>query len=139
VRSEEIPGPVYKEHIAETSALEYYDLRIEVENGQEELLKHNLASAEQYDKRVKYYSFGLQNDVFLVNGADTLPCVMTHFERAFDIAPYATFQLAFPKQKDSTSDKIIIVHDKIFEKGILKFLFHEKDIEHLPKLKLHDS
>jgi hypothetical protein len=134
-RKNEIQALAYQEKLADLGDLEYYDLKIELKNGQEELLKHNLASPQQYTKRVEYYSFEMQKDIVLMNGSDSIPCAMLHFERAYDISPYATFLLAFPKQKSTNENRTIIFRDRVFEKGTLKFQFNKKDLNLIPKLK----
>lgn len=134
-RSNEISTKTYNQKLPDYSDLYYFDLKIEIEGGQGELLKQDASGSEDYDKRVKYYSFGLLHDITMVQNGDTIPCAMTHFERAFDITPYACFQIAFPKQKSKEGDLTIIFIDKIFGKGILKFFFNKDILSHLPKLK----
>ncbi|MFI5136686.1 MAG: hypothetical protein ACHQIM_02585 [Sphingobacteriales bacterium] len=135
-RSDIISGDTYKEKLSGYSDLNYFDLKIESEGGQGELLKQNLNDGAEYDTRVKYFSFGIQKDIQMVLGGDTIPCAMAHFERAFDATPYLSIQIAFPKQKETTSDEVIIFHDRIFGKGILKFVFDKNILSHLPKLKI---
>jgi hypothetical protein len=134
-RSEKISTALCAKKLDEMSELEYYDLKIELKDGQEEILKHDLSSSSQYGKRVEYCSFQMQKDIVMLNGSDSIQCAMLHFERAFDIAPYATFLLAFPKQKGKDENRTIILHDKLFGKGILKFQFKGRELNNLPKLK----
>ena len=133
-RKDDIKTETVKNKTAELGDMNYYDLKISLENGQGELLKHKLASSAEYNERVKYFAFDMQKDVIMIQGNDTVSCAMFHFERVFDTAPQAVFLLAFPKQ-NNTEEKTIVFHDKIFGKGIIKFNYREKDILRLPKLK----
>src|SRR5438105_2151917 len=72
------------------SEMTYFNLKIELTNGQGEILKYNLASPQQYDSRIKYISFGMQNDIFIVQNSDTLRPGLYQFERIFEVAPIAT-------------------------------------------------
>ena len=98
------------------------------------LLKYDLHSRKEYEDRVNYFAFGMQNDIRLVQGGDTLPCQLFHFERVYDVAPYATFLLAFPLGKDYSSDKTLVLFDHGFNKGILKFFFDGRDIKNVPQV-----
>jgi len=124
-----------KEKLKELEGLDYYDLRIELTSAQGELLKYNVESAQEYGQRVNYFAFDMQRDIKLIEGKDTLDCKLFHFERAYDVAPYATFLLGFPKSKSSTAEKTFFYQDKVFEKGIIKFTFSPNDLAQIPKLK----
>ena len=117
--------------------MQYYDLKIELKDGQGEFLKYKLASSnEDYEKRVKYCAFDMQKDIKLLAGNDSMPCTLFHFERAYDLAPYGIFLLGFPLSKiGSDKEAAIVIQDKLFNKGILKFTFSESELKNLPKLK----
>jgi hypothetical protein len=106
------------------SEFQLFDVRIEVGNFQKEFIKYDLESIPQYEERVKYCSFEMQNDIVLIDGKDTLPCVIFHFERTFDIVPFGHFLLGF-KNNPSKDIKIktIIFNDRLFNNGFLKFSF----------------
>lgn len=78
-----------------------------------------------YDDAVKYMSFGLDKDFFVVTSTrDTIRCSGVSFERNFKIAPYQKVLLFF--SGIDPNDKIQLVYqDFLFRKGILKFKFKE--------------
>jgi len=131
-KKNEISDSLAKRRSAELSGMQYMNLKIEVPQG--ELLKYGLTKNAQYEDRVNYFSFGMQKDIQLVEAGDTLPCLLFHYERVYDIAPYGVFLLAFPKGKDAEGDKTLIFSDNEFNKGIIKFHFEGKDIKKLPQL-----
>lgn len=109
--------------------LQYFDLRIRVEDFNQEFMKYDLSDAGQYKDRVNYCAFNMQNDLKLVEGKDTLRCVLFHFERTFNTVPYGHFLLAFEKGSIKTNTiKTLIFRDGLFNNGILKFSFQPKKI-----------
>jgi len=134
-RAEEIQDSVAKKKLSEMEGMQYFDLKFLLNESQGELLKYKLNSAQEYENRVKYFSFNMQNDIKLVEGQDTIPCSLFHFERAYDVAPFATFLLGFNASKNNSKDKTLIVYDRTFNKGTIKFTFKQNDLQNLPKLK----
>jgi hypothetical protein len=124
----------------ELGDMEYYDITIALTKGQGELLKYNLTSASQYDERVKYFAFGMQHDINLVEDGDTIPCGLYHFERIYDVAPYSKFLLGFMKGKHSNpKERTLTFYDKVFNKGLIKFTYTDEDFNNIPKLKTNDE
>jgi hypothetical protein len=134
LRTAEINDSSWKEAISHYTDLDYFKLTIEKENVQGELLKDGIRSPAEYEDRLKYYSFGFQNDIQMVSANDTLACSMCHFERSFDISPTTNFLIAFPKSAESNSDKTIIINDRVFGTGRIKFTFSSKELTNYPKV-----
>ncbi|MGQ0829856.1 MAG: hypothetical protein ACT4ON_15825 [Bacteroidota bacterium] len=136
-KKDELPDTLVKRKMEQINDMQYYNLKITLNESAGELLKYKLTSQQQYQQRVSYFSFDMQNDVQLVNGNDTLPCILYHFERAYDIAPSGTFVLGFPLSKNESQEeeKTLLVYDRTFHKGLIKFTFRKKELRNLPKLK----
>lgn len=134
-KSMRIADSVVKKKKLELGDMQYIDFKIAINSGQGELLKYELSSASQYEERVNYFSFKMQDDIKLLNGSDTISCALFHFERAYDVAPYSTFVLGFPLRKDKTKNLVLVYHDNIFKKGIIKLEFKNSNIKAIPKLK----
>src|SRR6185437_11027528 len=122
-----------KKNAEDIDGLDYYDFKIQITSGQGELLKYQVASMSDYDSRVNYFAFGMEKDIKMIDGSDTLGCVLFHFERAYDVIPYATFLLAFPKGKSPLAERTFIYEDKVFNKGIIKFTYTTEDLSQIPK------
>ncbi|MCU0359447.1 MAG: hypothetical protein MUF75_01820 [Bacteroidia bacterium] len=115
--------------------LQYFDLRIEIEEFGMEFLKYELESPEHYKQRVAYSAFEMQKDIYLVDGMDTLPCVMFHFERSFDVTPFGHFSIAFENSGNRRfTEKQIVFTDRLFNNGTIKFLFQSEDFTKAPVL-----
>lgn len=113
----------------------YFNLKIELPNGSGELLKYQLQSPQQYDNRIKYMSFNMQNDICLVQKGDTLNPGLYQFERIFEVAPYATVMLAFDNKKFNKENEFTIVfNDKLFDKGFIKFNYKNGQLINVPNI-----
>ena len=82
-------------------------------------------TAMEYTDAVKYMSFGLDKDFYVVTSKnDTIACSGVTFERNFKIAPYQKVILFF--SGIDPNDKIQLVYnDFLFRKGTLKFKFKD--------------
>ena len=76
-----------------------------------------------YTDGVKYMSFGLDKDFYVVTSKkDTITCSGVTFERNYKIAPYQKVLLFF--SRIDPNEKIQLVYnDHLFKKGVLKFKF----------------
>ena len=82
-------------------------------------------TAMEYTDAVKYMSFGLDKDFYVVTSKkDTIACSGVTFERNYKIAPYQKVMLFF--SGIDPNDKIQLVYnDFLFRKGTLKFKFKD--------------
>mgnify|MGYP000356640914 CR=1 FL=1 len=134
-KGESVNSKEFEEKIKEYGEMTYCSFRLENSKTNGELLKTDLSSDQQYYGRLEYMSFKMQEDFKLIQGNDTLPCSMYHFERIYSLAPYATFVLGFPKT-DSKEDIKLWFHDKLFNNGIVILNFKTESIHNLPKLEI---
>jgi hypothetical protein len=79
----------------------------------------------EYTDAVKYMSFGLEKDFYVVTSKnDTILCFGVTYERSYKIAPYQKVMLFF--SGIDPNDKIQLVYtDYLFRKGTLKFKFKD--------------
>lgn len=125
----------YNERRAQLGNLAYFLLKIE--SGEQDLLMHNVADEQEYVQRVNYYSLNFQYDIVAIAGTDTIPCVLYQFENAYGITPYINVSLAFPGEfmgANASKDVQILVNDRVFNNGIMKFDFAQNAFHDLPEL-----
>ncbi|OMQ09305.1 hypothetical protein [[Flexibacter] sp. ATCC 35103] len=91
---------------------------------EKDLLLKNFTGMD-YTDAVKYMSFGLKKDFYVVTSKkDTITCSGVLFERNYKIAPYQKVLLFF--SGINPNDTIQLVYsDYLFRKGILKFKFKD--------------
>lgn len=115
--------------------MQYYTLSYSLVNSRKDILKAGLNAKEDYYERVNYFSFGLQNDIYLVDGRDTMDCKLFNYVRSYGLSPKADFIMAFETNKDQTPhDKLIVIEDKIYGGGIIKLKIEKDDINNVPEL-----
>jgi len=145
VKNKSLSSEQYNNEINEMIGSQYFILRIKLTDSGEDLLKYEVANAEEYSERVQYFSFGIQNDFYLLEGADSLKCKLFHFERSYGISGNCTLLLGFDsndeliKQKESfkekvIKDKILVYNDKVFGLGPIKYSIKKEDINNIPEL-----
>ncbi len=117
------------------SEMTYFNLRIELTSGNGELIKYNLKTPAQYEERVRYTSFGMQNDIYLVQGNDTLRPGLYQSERIFEVAPYMIASFGFDNKKfDNKKEITIVLNDQLFEKGFIKFNYKNGQLIDMPTI-----
>lgn len=142
LRISSISTETLKKKMNEIDELQYFTFRIEADNANTELLRINLASENEYNSRIEYFSFNMQKDLKLIDGKDTLDCVLFHFERVYNIAPYATFVLGFPlvdskkkkEDKQVLNNKVFIYDDKVFGTGKIYLTIKAENSNNIPQL-----
>lgn len=106
-------------------------------DGKVSVLQHNLSNQEEHAARVNYFVSHAQQDFILVEGTDTMSCVLYHFEQTFGATPLNTISLGFEKKNPNTEGDIqLIFTNRLFNTGEIKFLFPKSTINNIPKLKL---
>lgn len=82
-------------------------LKLQLLNTRSDILKFGVGSPEAHQARLNYYRAHFKDDIFLVSGADTIPCYDVHAERLYMDLPYMNFILAF-NHPLSEGDKLLI-------------------------------
>jgi len=121
------------------SGMEYYELRIKIEAFNDETAKYGVASMAEYQQRIVYMSFAMQNDIIAqIEGQEDISCKLFHFERTYGVAPYATFLMGFSKEDigESAPERTIVFEDNIFNKGLIKFNWESSQLENVPQIEV---
>lgn len=118
----------------ENENMVFFKLRISAKNNTD-ILNYKISSNDDYYERLQYLSYGFEEDIALLNGKDTLFPALFHFERTYGVVPFADFMLAFNATIKEPENFQVIIDDKIFNTGLLKFSYSNKGIQNIPKLK----
>jgi hypothetical protein len=114
--------------------LNYASIWLESPDGAD-LLKKDRPSPEELERRIQYCSFGLQHDLSLVEGPDTLSCLFAHWERMGSIASRQHFILAFEKsRRHSDDDKVFVFKNRMLEAETVRFPIQKNTIDQIPAL-----
>jgi len=85
----------------------YYTMKLKSLDASENPLYSDLKSKEDYGARVAYFTEQIGSDLELVQGADTLSCILNHMERTYNIRPELTLNLVFEKKSDQQPNELI--------------------------------
>lgn len=80
-----------------TDGLQYYMLTIGSSAEGADLIDFGIASLEEKQRKLYYFSFLFQDDISLVDGNELLPCVLYHFEKDAAMRKSRTFVLGFER------------------------------------------
>jgi len=120
----------------ELEGMQYFTLKLKSTKDQE-LLRAGIRSENDYYARLEYFMSGMQNDLCLVQGKDTLPCLMHHYERSYGLSPYNNIVLAFENKPASAGeDKLLVYDDKVLGSGKVMLKIRSEDIADAPSLAL---
>lgn len=117
--------------------MQYFNFSIELTNGNGDVLAHRVNSDTEYQQRVNYYSFEMQQDLFLVQDGDTLPCKLFQFARNYSLAPRLDFAVAFDEGKSQKADQQFIWNDRVYGLGMVKMTITADALAQLPTPKVN--
>ncbi len=120
---------------------EYYLLKIEALESGMELAKYKVSNRKEYEDRIRYYSFNMQNDLIAkLETGEEVYCELYHFERTYNITPYSSFLIGFPKEFIANSkERTIILEEKVFNKGNIKFKWTTAEMNNIPQIEVLKS
>ncbi|MDR1678409.1 MAG: hypothetical protein LBR81_01365 [Prevotellaceae bacterium] len=130
-RTEQIEEKLLREEINKRGDLQYFSFKMSTIDGKGILSNKDIA----IDNRDSYLLSGLQQDIKLVEGTDTLNCVMLHFESSNNLIPYDNCVLAFEKSKHRSEDLIFLYNTHKYDQAWVRIIIERKNINRIPKLK----
>lgn len=137
LKSKNLNAKEFEQKKLELDHLQHFNLKIIAKGKNQEMLRTGTASEQEYQYRINYFSYEAQNDIKLIDGKDTLKCVLYHFERSYNMAPYSNLVLGFAKTKasDEINDKVVSYDDKVLGTGKINIKINSGDIKNIPSLK----
>lgn len=117
--------------------LRHYMIRFSTVDKTQDFMKYDISSQEEYYAKQSYLSFGFQQDIWLVENGDTLPCVLFNCIRNYGISPNVDFAVAFDSgdKRDSDKEQTLIIDDKVLGIGTLKFKVTKEIISNIPTIR----
>lgn len=117
-----------------SQAYQHATLRIRSTDGKTPVLRNGVNSQHEYEARIAYLAFAIQQDLSITQNGETLPCRLFHFERSFDLAPFITCTMAFPafEQKGTVQFQF---NDQHFGNGPVRLAFSQDRFLSTPTVK----
>lgn len=134
LKKTEISSAELSEKAAAMEEMQYFTLQLGLADGSD-ILKSSIEKSGDFSRNIEYLSFYIQQDLKLVEGGDTLPCLLHHFERDYGISHFAKIVLAFEKSNNVAADKTLIFNDRQFGAGTVSMTILSQSLNNLPKIK----
>jgi hypothetical protein len=117
---------------------EYFTFYISTSDHKKDVLSAYSNDQNDYFSRLNYFANMMQDDIYLQNGDEKVPCAMFHYERDYNLTPFQKFSIAFKldKQKIKT-DQILVFNDRILNNTTIELPISKKAIKDLPDLKIN--
>ena len=116
---------------------QYFTLTIAT-NSSRDIISYHTSLEKDKEVRSKYYSYDMQHDLKLLDGKDTLRCLMFHHEMTYGISPYTNFLLGFELRDGSdnadTKDKILIFKNRMDGTEPIMLTIRATALNQIPKL-----
>ena len=133
-KSDFINEEEYRKAKERIDRMTYFSLRISSDFSPDVML-HNAEDEQVYFERDMYYSYEFSNDIYLITD-DTVQCSIYHFVNSHGLTPYIESVFAFEKDASRIKDPVLVIDDKVFGSGIVKFSFDDKVLKNQPELEI---
>jgi hypothetical protein len=114
--------------IASLSRIQHYILTVELTDNEADLISYKVKDRTEQQRRVYYFSYQFQNDIFLEENGVRLPCVLYHFERAIDLKRSRTFILGFENPNPGPWEARLVIQSDQFSSLPLKIQVSKNNI-----------
>ena len=108
------------------NSFQYYILRISFKDPSIDFIKGVSEDKKVWERRAYYFSYNFQDEIYLEQDGQRYPCVMFHFENAFDLRPERNFVLGFDAALSDQST--LLIDSPAFGDGLVKISISKKDI-----------
>jgi hypothetical protein len=129
-----LTNEIFSETSKEKNGAYYFLFQIMSSNKKSDPLELNMQDKLEYTSRISHLMSGIDEDIFLVSGDDTLPCKMHHFERSYHLTHYHNIVLVFERKTEKQADNLkLFYNDRMLNIGRLNFVFN-KHVTDVPKI-----
>ena len=111
--------------------LQYYKLEIGMSDGATDFINYGIESMADKQRKIYYLSYTFQNDIYLREAEETLPCILFHFERSIDLKSGRTFMLAFENKFNGNQEAQLIIDSPLFGGVPIKIKVSKTNIPNL--------
>jgi hypothetical protein len=118
----------------ELSVSQYFNLKLKSKDPLLKVMDIGNQDEQDYYAKLDYFTNGIQADLKLIDGSDTLNCMISVFERTYDLAPYVTFALAFDNKGQNTGDKTLYFNGDKLGLGPVYLKIEGEEIKNTPNL-----
>lgn len=107
----------------------WFNIDISVEGYEQSPLRYQLSSLDEYNSRLDYYLNSAANDVWLLDGSDTIRPSSYWFENNHNLVGKETIVVGFDNAGTKSKHIQLAFNDRLFRSGIIKANFLKEDLD----------
>lgn len=136
LRSEELNEGDMNRVKKELGGLQYYTLSLTPSNSTTGIELFARTENGEVNPKYEYWAYGMQHDIYLIEGMDTLYPALFHYEDTYGVKPSSDWSIAFEKRDTNMAhaDKIFVINDQISGKGSIKLKITKEAINSIPSI-----
>lgn len=112
--------------------MQYYTLKIDLKDSPGDIISYHVRDISEKQQRLYYFSYLFQNDLYLEEAGEKIPCVLFHFEQS-DLQTSRTFVLGFETSGETLEESSLVIDSQQFDSLPIKIKVSKQNI---PVLKL---
>lgn len=117
----------------EQEEMQYYTLTVSSQDPGADLINYNVQEAGDKQRRLYYFSYLFQEDIYLEENGKRVSCVLYHFEKPVDLKRSSTFVLGFENPNPQPETVKLVIDSEQFSALPIKIKINKDNI---PALKL---
>lgn len=113
----------------------FFKVRLSINQEGATIMNYGIQAPQEQTARSKYFSFDMQDDLYLEVGGKKKKCGLYHFEEGYDLTTTRTFMLGFSQEEaEKDQNKTLVLDIPIFNTGPIKIQFQEEAFKQIPEL-----
>lgn len=135
ILEETIALDLYQQKLKRWNGMYYMNVSMDLKDKKKQILEYNLSSANEFQQRLYYLSYRMQNDLKMRCGNVEVPCGLYHFERNYGLKTGIDIAVGF-ENKCNENDLTFELNPQLFNTGLIKVTFLQGDLKKVPTLKI---
>jgi hypothetical protein len=136
-RKDELPATLVSDRKkALGNEMDYFNFRISTTEQGKDVISTFVKEDDPGTKEMvlKYLSYDIKDDFYLLDGQDTLKCLLFNHPPNYGLAPYLDFVMGFESRPGK--DKRLVYDDKLLKTGTTQLTIKNENIIKTPTLKI---
>jgi hypothetical protein len=130
LQKEEVEAAVLQKEIESKEGLQYLTIKMST------IQKKPIFSGKNLTDSIRsYLNYQIKKDFYLLEGGDTLPCQLFHYENTNGMTPYDAFVLGFKPSQTKLNDKKFLFKANIIDVEQVEMEIKNSAIQSIPKVK----
>lgn len=130
LQNKDITNHAAVDDIAEDD-MQYFTLTIGLTDSAMDFIDYNTPTMAQKSAKLYHFSFKFQEEIYLEEHNEKIPCVLYHFERSYDLKASRTFVLGFESPNREAKSTKLVIDSPWFNTGPVKFIIDKSSIPEL--------